>query len=207
MNGKMLGCAILIILVLSLCFPFNGQTSGTVNEERAPEHETAPWYRGFNLWKTINLAVLVIFLVYLLGLPIKKMMAQRSHTIEQELMTAEQQQREMRRELETMKQRFDSVKSEIEHILVQGRVEADRAIENIEQVTDETVIQLKSRIQEELYRHKSEATGELLSYIVTEAIKLARQSIVKMDLNELQTHFLQKFHETMKTQGNNGERS
>jgi len=205
--------AVTIIVLLMggmvLCVPLlaiaSGGSTGHADGEAEGGHTAVPWYRGFDLWKFINLGVLLFVLYKLLAVPILRLLHERTHTIEDALNSAEKDKMLAAEELEQIKRQLASAKYEMDQILEKGRNSAQQVIKDIISNSEATFEVIKKRAQDELAQNLIDTKQELQSFVAAEAVKLARKKIDKLNLVDLQTHYVQVFQERVKLQGGNGE--
>lgn len=175
-------------------------------EEHGDGHGSTPWYRSFDLWKFINLGVLILILYKLLGAPLGKFFRDRSTSIEEMLKSAENERELARKDLETMQQNIADARAEINSILERGEVSAQRAIKEIEENTASEIEIIKRRTSDELEQELISIRQELVTFVAKEAVAQATQKIEKMNLGNLQAGYLKQFQKTLNVQGGNGEK-
>jgi F0F1-type ATP synthase membrane subunit b/b' len=211
-------CAVLLLIVsamlsLPAAVPAEtgehspSQATAAESEAHGGGHVATPWYRGMDLWKGINLAVLLFVIYKLMAVPIKRILSDRSHTIEEMLRGAENDRALAGEELLDMRQKLTGAKTEIEEILSRGQDEARKVIEQIKAATVVDMASMQKRAGEELSQELIDARQALIGFLASKAVQRAEQKIRTMDMSKLQAKYLRQFQQSLTIQGGNGERS
>lgn len=202
MGHKTRGFLVLVVLMLVLVTPAYGESHADGESEG---HQSGPWYRNMDLWKLINLSVLIFVLYKFLAVPIARMLSERTHSIEEMINTAQKQQENARNELQEMRERLANAKGEIDEMINRGQDEARRIIEDLKKNTSVEVEHIQQRAADDLTHEFTMARQELVEFIAAKAVERAEQKIKKMDINVLHSDYIKRFQVLLNKQGGNGE--
>lgn len=209
---RFLGVAGLLVIALLLVGPSMALAqhgAATAEHESGGEsggHEATPWYRGMNLWKAINLTILVAVLYKLMAVPVKRVLSDRTHAIDEALRNVEHEQHAAREHYTEMQLKLSEAKQEIGDVIGRGQEEAQKIIEELNATTSAEVAILQKRLGEELEQNVNEARQELVAFLATKAIQRAEQKIKTMDVSKLQARYLRQFQQLLTLQGDASER-
>jgi F-type H+-transporting ATPase subunit b len=162
----------LLVVLLSACMAFaSGDGEG---------HGSSQWY-SFGL-KTLNVAILGGFLVWLLAPKIKDFFSGRRQEIKETLENTAVQKADAEKQYREYSEKIDKASLEIDGIFdmikAQGVVEKQKIIEDANKVAQKMKEDAQARIEQELKK----ASGQLRSEAVALSVQMAEE-ILKRNIN------------------------
>ena len=136
-------------------------------------------YPGFELWKFINLGILVLALVYVLTKKVKlgEAFKSRRENIKSELAHARQERDAAMAKLKEVEERLGRLGSEVATIKEQSQHEAAQERERIARSTETDIAKLKEQAQREIESAGKAARNELRRYTAEQSVRLAEEMI------------------------------
>ena len=137
------------------------------------------WFNipGFELWKFINLAIFVAFLVYVLKKPLGDAFKQKREAIRADLIKAEEEKKTALARLTSAEARLASLDNERQLVLNKAKKEADAEKARLAEQTDNDVSKLREQAESELARVFQQTKAELKRFSAEESIRLAEEKL------------------------------
>ena len=134
-------------------------------------------YPGLELWKFLNLAIFTAAAIYILRKPINRALLARRESIQQELVTAQQQREQALSRVAEADTLLSRVDDEVRTVQEQAREEAKSERERIETSTKLEMEKLKQQAQREIETADKLARRELRQFLAAKSVEVARESI------------------------------
>jgi len=135
-------------------------------------------YPGFEIWKFVNLAIFIAFLVYALkylGLP-EAFKAKRD-AIRAVLIKAEEEKKAALARLTAIEARLAQLETEKQSILDNAKEEAEEERRQLSEQTRDEIARLRTQADAELARLTFQKRAELRRFSADESIRLAEQKL------------------------------
>jgi len=147
-------------------------------------------------WKTLNAAMIIGFLVYLLGPKIKGFFAGRRQEIKESLESATAQKAEAEKQYREYAEKIDKASQEIdgifEMIKAQGVVEKDKIIEDAHKVAQKMKEDAQARIEQELKKASGQLRAEAVALSVRMAEEILKKNITAQDHEAMVREYMDK---------------
>lgn len=132
---------------------------------------------GFELWKFINLAIFVAFLIYVLKKPLGDAFKQKREAIRADLIKAEEEKKAALAKLTSAEARLASLDNERQLVLNKAKKEADAEKARLAEQTDSDVSKLREQTESELARVFQQTKAELKRFSAEESVRLAEEKL------------------------------
>lgn len=144
---------------------------------------TTHWYNypGFELWKFVNLFVLVGVLYYFLRRPIGEAMKARRETIRRELIRAQQERDAALAKLEEVKAKLANLDAEVATVREVAAREAIAERERIARSAEEDARKLREQAQREIESAGKAARQDLRRFAADQSVLLA-EGMLRRDI-------------------------
>jgi len=140
--------------------------------------ETHWWdYPGFELWKFVNLGILIAFLTLILKRRLGEAFRTRRETIRAELARAQQERDAAVAKLKEVEERLARLDTEVTAVKEQAKVEAAEENERIARATETEIARLSEQAQREIEHAGKTARHELRRYTAEQSVRLAEELI------------------------------
>lgn len=148
-----------------------------------------PWwnYPGVELWKFVNLFVLILGALYLhrrFGRPLTEALRVRGERIKRELEKAREEKDRAEAKLAEVELRIQRLDDEIASIREQARLEAEAERQRIKLATEIEVKKLRQQAQREIERASKAAMLELRTFAAEQSVNLAEEALRREMRNE-----------------------
>ncbi|MGH9905503.1 MAG: hypothetical protein ACRD8U_07970 [Pyrinomonadaceae bacterium] len=148
-----------------------------------------PWwnYPGLELWKFVNLFILILAALYLhrrFGRPLTEALSVRGERIKRELQKAREEKERAETKLAEVEVRVQRLDDEIAVIREQAKKEAEAERERIKLATDVEVKKLRQQAQREIERAAKSAILELRRFAAEQSVTLAEEALRREMQNE-----------------------
>jgi F0F1-type ATP synthase membrane subunit b/b' len=143
----------------------------------------APWwnYPGLELWKFLNLIVLIVGAKILLGRRIREGFRSRRETIKQELTQARQERDAAVAKLAEIESRFAGLDAEMAAIREKAKAEAEAERIRLAQATEQEVGRIRDQAKREIDSAAKTARHDLRRFAAQESVRLA-ETILKQEI-------------------------
>lgn len=153
----------------------DGQHQGA---HEGDEHEVDTWLGVPRVvWVTGNLIIFWGFLFYVAGPPIRRLLQERADNISAALARAAQQEKDASEVEETLREKIEALKQEMEEIVARTEHESEREREEILQQAEFEKERLISQAKSEIENRTAQARAELQQQAAQLATRLARQKL------------------------------
>ena len=132
---------------------------------------------GFELWKFINLAIFVGFMIYVLKKPLSEAFKAKREAIRSELIKAEEAKQAALAQLTSAEAKLVSLNTEKADVLKRARAEADAEKENIAAATESEVAKMRAQAEGEISRLAQQTKAELRRFSAEESVRLAEEKL------------------------------
>lgn len=142
-----------------------------------------PWYDypGFELWKFVNLFLLIGALVYFLRRPVGEAMRARRESIRSELMRAQEERNAALAKLEEVDAKLAHLDAEVINIREQAARDAAAERERITRSTADDLRKLREQSQREIESAGKAARQDLRRFAAEQSVRLAEE-ILRRDI-------------------------
>jgi F-type H+-transporting ATPase subunit b len=183
---KSMGYAALLFLSLSGIALAAGGGHGEVHNN----------WLTIDTWKTLNFAVLVIALFFLLKKPAANFFSSRTEEIKDEIRFLENQKEEAEEQLSEYQTRFKNLDQEtqkiVEEYIKQGEEAKARILAEAEEQSEKLEQMAKRNIEQEFKAAKIKLQQEIADKVMVKAEKFIKASISSDDQNKLVDEYLKK---------------
>jgi len=137
------------------------------------------WFNisGFELWKFINLAIFVGFLIYVLKKPLSEAFKAKREAIRSELIKAEEAKQAALAQLTSAEAKLVSLNAEKADVLKRAQAEAEAEKINIAMATDSEVAKMREQAEGEINRLAQQTKAELRRFSAEESVRLAEEKL------------------------------
>lgn len=132
---------------------------------------------GFELWKFINLAIFVAFMIYVLKKPLSEAFKAKREAIRSELIKAEQAKQAALAQLTSAEAKLVSLTTEKTEVLKKAKAEADAEKTNIASATVIEIEKMREQAESELNRLAQQTKAELRRFSAEESVRLAEEKL------------------------------
>jgi len=141
--------------------------------------EGIEWYNypGLELWKFANLAIFTAAGLYVLRKPINQALLARRESIEQELVTAQQEREKALARVAEADSLLGRLEDDIHTVQKQAHEEATSEKQRIADSTEREIEKLKQQAQRELENADKLARKQLRQFLADKSVQVARESI------------------------------
>ncbi len=148
------------------------------------------------IWRTMNFAVLVGALIFLLRKPLAKGLAARRQGIRDQLDDLERQKQEAGKRLADYKEKLSQLDKEVEKIVAeyiqQGEAVKAKIIEEAKSAAEKLQEQAKKNIEHEFQKARQQLTAEMGDRAVSMAEELLKKNINAEDQQRIIDEYLTK---------------
>ncbi len=143
------------------------------------EGEASTWwdYPGLELWKFVNLFILIGAMMYFLKRPLSDAFRARREGIRRELLKARDERDQALAKLAEVQQRLDGLDSEASALQEHSRSEAQAERDRILRDTEQEVAKLREQSQREIISAGKVAKLELRRFAAQQSIRLAEEIV------------------------------
>ena len=134
-------------------------------------------FPGFEIWKFINLAIFVGFMIYVLKKPLSEAFKAKREAIRSELIKAEEAKRAALEQLTSAEAKLVSLNTEKADVLKKAKAEAEAEKANIASSTDSEVAKMLEQTQGEINRLAQQTRAELRRFSAEESVRLAEEKL------------------------------
>lgn len=134
-------------------------------------------YPGLELWKFVNLAIFVTFLVIVLRQRINTRLLARRESIQQELEAAKAERAQALARVAEADSLLSRLDDEVRNVHEQARVEAEQERQRLAAATEQEIEKLTRQAQREIERADKIARKDLRRYFAHRSVELARESL------------------------------
>jgi F0F1-type ATP synthase membrane subunit b/b' len=134
-------------------------------------------YSGFELWKFINLAIFVAFMIYVLKKPLGEAFKAKREAIRSELIKAEEEKQAALAQLTSAEAKLVSLNAEKAEVLKRAQAEAEAEKANIAMATDNEVAKMREQAEGEINRLAQQTKAELRKFSAEESVRLAEEKL------------------------------
>jgi len=137
------------------------------------------WFNisGFELWKFINLAIFVGFMIYVLKKPLSEAFKAKREAIRSELIKAEEAKQAALAQLTSAEAKLVSLNTEKADVLKRAQAEADAEKANIAAATESEVEKMRTQAEGEISRLAQQTRAELRRFSAEESVRLAEEKL------------------------------
>lgn len=137
------------------------------------------WFNipGFELWKFINLAIFVGFMIYVLKKPLSEAFKAKREAIRSELIKAEEARQAALAQLTSAEAKLVSLNTEKADVLKRAKAEADAEKANIADATESEVAKMRAQAEGEINRLAQQTKAELRRFSAEESVRLAEEKL------------------------------
>src|SRR5689334_18573389 len=137
------------------------------------------WYNypGLEAWKFANLAIFLVVGIYILRKPINQALLARRGTIEQELVTAQNEREQALARVAEADSLLGRLDDDVRKVQEQAHKEAASERQRIATSTERELEKLKQQAQRELETADKLARKELRQFLAEKSVQMARESI------------------------------
>jgi ATP synthase F0 subunit b len=166
--------------------------------------EDKGWLWNPLLWQGINLAIFLVFLVYVLRkkLNIGKVFDDRAATIVKELDRARREKEEAEERLKEVEARLSLLDQEVAEMKAEAEAEAQREAERIKQSGQADAEKIRQFAQREIDGSMKAALNELRAFVADKSVELAegiiRREISPQDNSRLLSKYVDELSEVNK---------
>jgi F-type H+-transporting ATPase subunit b len=141
--------------------------------------EGIEWYNypGLELWKFANLAIFAAAGIYVLRKPINQALLARRESIEQELITAQQEREKALAGVAEADSLLNRLDDDIHTVQKQAHEEATSEKQRIADSTAREIEKLKQQAQREMENADKLARKQLRQFLADKSVQMARESI------------------------------
>jgi F-type H+-transporting ATPase subunit b len=141
--------------------------------------EGIEWYNypGLELWKFANLAIFTAAGIYVLRKPINQALLARRESIEQELITAQQEREKALAGVAEADSLLNRLDDDIHTVQKQAHEEATSEKQRIADSTAREIEKLKQQAQREMENADKLARKQLRQFLADKSVQMARESI------------------------------
>jgi F-type H+-transporting ATPase subunit b len=140
-------------------------------------YETYFNYPGFELWKFINLAIFLAFMIYVLKKPLSEAFKAKREAIRSELIKAEEAKQAALAQLTSAEAKLVSLNTEKVEVLKKAKAEADTEKGNIAAATAAEVAKMRAQAEGEINRLAQQTRAELRKFSAEESVRLAEEKL------------------------------
>ena len=134
-------------------------------------------YPGFELWKFLNLAIFVAFLVYVAKRPLSDAFKAKREAIRAELIRAEEERKAALSRLTSAEAKLASLDNERQLILNKAKQEADAEKRRLLEQAEAEIAKLREQTAGEVARLTQQTKAELKRFSAEESIRLAEEKL------------------------------
>src|SRR3954462_8877238 len=134
-------------------------------------------FPGFELWKFINLATFIGFMVYFLRKPLGEQFKAKRDAIRAEIIRAEEEKQAALTRLTAIEAKLAQLQNEKESILAKAKEEADSELRRVSEQTKADVARLREQAAAEITRLANQKRAELRRFTAEESIRLAEAKL------------------------------
>jgi F0F1-type ATP synthase membrane subunit b/b' len=140
---------------------------------------TRLWFNisGFELWKFINLAIFVGFMIYVLKKPLSEAFKAKREAIRSELIKAEEAKQAALAQLTSAEAKLVSLNAEKADVLKRAQAEAEAEKANIAAATESEVEKMRAQAEGEISRLAQQTKAELRRFSAEESVRLAEEKL------------------------------
>jgi len=137
------------------------------------------WFNisGFELWKFINLAIFVAFMIYVLKKPLSEAFKAKREAIRAELIKAEEEKQAALAQLTSAEAKLVSLSTEKAEVLKRAQAEAEAEKANIAAATESEVAKMREQAEGEINRLAQQTRAELRRFSAEESVRLAEEKL------------------------------
>lgn len=132
---------------------------------------------GFELWKFINLAIFVGFMIYVLKRPLSEAFKAKREAIRSELIKAEEAKQAALAQLTSAEAKLVSLNTEKADVIKRAQAEAEAEKANIAAATESEVAKMRAQAEGEISRLAQQTRAELRRYSAEESVRLAEEKL------------------------------
>ena len=139
----------------------------------------SPWwnYPGVELWKFLNLFILIAVGVYWLRRPLSDALRSRREGIKRDLLKARQERDAALAQLAEVESRLERLDAEVATIREKSKSEADAERERIKRSTEVEMVRLREQAQREIDSAGKAARLELRQFAAGQSVRIAEELI------------------------------
>lgn len=143
------------------------------------KHFYNDWFNigGFEVWKFVNLAIFVAFMVYVLKKPLSDAFKAKREQIRAELIKAEAEKQAALAKLTSIEAKLAQLESEKEQILKNATEEAAFEKKRLVEQTEADIERLSQQSNSELARLGKQSQAALKRFSAQESIRLAEEKL------------------------------
>ena len=137
------------------------------------------WFNisGFELWKFINLAIFVAFMIYVLKKPLSEAFKAKREAIRSELIKAEEAKQAALAQLTSAEAKLVSLNMEKAEVLKRAQAEAEAEKASIAAATANEVAKMHEQADGEINRLAQQTKAELRRFSAEESVRLAEEKL------------------------------
>lgn len=132
----------------------------------------------------LNIAVLLIVLIYLGNRFLPKIIEERKKQISKELEGAKEARTKAENELREIQEKVKKVDEEVGQIKKEAKKTAEILKKQIEDDTEKELLKLKEKVEKEIISSQEEAIQDIKKSASEEALRLAEDALGKISKNE-----------------------
>ena len=140
-------------------------------------YETYFNYPGFELWKFINLAIFVGFMIWVLKKPLSDAFKAKREAIRSELIKAEEAKQAALAQLTSAEAKLVSLGTEKVEVRKKAQAEAEAEKASIAAATASEVAKMREQAEGEINRLTQQTKAELRRFSAEESVRLAEQKL------------------------------
>ena len=134
-------------------------------------------FPGFEVWKFVNLAIFVAFLIYIGRKRLTPKFIARREAIRSELIKAEEARQSALAQLTSAEAKLAALDAEKAALLAKAKDEAEAEKANIAQQTETEIAKMREQAEGEITRLTQQTKAELRRFSAEESVRLAEQKL------------------------------